>query len=100
MWYYGLERKRATQKFHSPVSGTCEGCAGLEECHRLGGVRQDAIRRIVRIQIKEDKLRTVAALPQLTYRWKRLHRERSALKRINARVRSQLSAEVALYART
>ena len=84
MWYYGLERKRATQKFHCLVSGTGERCAGREECHRLGGVRQDAKRRI---KINEDKLRTFAALPQQhTYRWKRLHKRRSALERINARV--------------
>ena len=31
--------------------------------HRLVGVRQDAKRRIVRIKINEDKLRTFAALP-------------------------------------
>ena len=86
MWYYGLERKRATQKFHCPVSGTGEGCAGREECHRLGGVRQDAKRRIVRIKINEDKLRIFAALPRHTYRWKRLHMKRSALECINARV--------------
>ena len=55
-------------------------------CHRLGGVRQDAKRRIVRIKINEDKLRTFAALPQHTYRWKRLHNKRSALEHINAKV--------------
>ena len=44
MSYCELERKRATQKFHCPVSGTGEVCAGREECHRLGGVRQDAKR--------------------------------------------------------
>ena len=44
------------------MSGSGEGCAGREECHRLGGVRQDAKRRIVRIKINEDKLRTFAAL--------------------------------------
>ena len=86
MSYYGLERKRGTQKFHCAVSGTGEGCAGQEECHRLGGVRQDAKRRIVRIKINEDRLRTFAVLPRHTYRWKRLHRKRSALDRINARV--------------
>ena len=69
------------------VSGTGEGCAGREECHRFGGVRQNARRRIVRIKINEDHLRTFAALPQQhTYRWKRLHKRRSALERINARV--------------
>ena len=66
MWYYGLEKKRGTQKFHCLVSGTGEGCAGREEYHRLGGVRQDAKRRIVRIQIKEDYLPTIAALPHST----------------------------------
>ncbi len=80
MSYYGLEGKRGTQKFHCAVSGTGE------ECHRLGGVRQDAKRRIVRIKINEEKLRTFAALPKHTYRWKRLHNRRSALERINARV--------------
>ena len=64
MSYYGLERKRATQKYHCPVSGTGEVCAGGEQCHRLGGVRQEAKRRIVRIKINEDKLRIFAALPQ------------------------------------
>ena len=63
MSYYGLESKRATQKFHCPMSGSGESCAGREECHRLGGVRQDAKRRIVRIKINEDKLRTFTALP-------------------------------------
>ena len=48
MSYYWLESKRGTQKFHCPVSGTGE------ECHRLGGVRQDAKRRIVRIKINEE----------------------------------------------
>ena len=86
MSYYGLERKRGTQKFHCPVSDTGEVCAGREECHRLGGVRQDAKRRIVRIKINEDKLRTFAALPRHTYRWKRHYKRRSALERINARV--------------
>ena len=86
MSYYGLERKRGTQKFHCPVSGTGEMCAGRQECHRLGGVRQDAKRRIVRIKINEDKLRTFAALPKHTYRWKRHYKRRSALERINARV--------------
>ena len=71
MSYYGLEGKRGTQKFHCPVSGTGDVCKGREECHRLGGVRQDAKRRIVRIKINEDKLRTFAALPKHTYRWKR-----------------------------
>ena len=80
MSYYGLERKRGTQKFHCPVSGTGE------ECHRLCRVRQDAKRRIVLIKINEDKLRTFAASPKNTYRWKRLHKRRSALERINARV--------------
>ena len=37
MSYYGLESKRATQKFHCPMSGSGESCAGREECHRLGG---------------------------------------------------------------
>ena len=55
MSYYGLERKRGTQKFHCPVSDTGEVCAGREECHRLGGVRQDAKRRIVRIKIKRGQ---------------------------------------------
>ena len=86
MWYYGLERKRATQKFHCPVSGTGEVCKEFEECHRLGGTRQDAKWRIVRIKINEDKRRTFAALPRHTYRWNRLHNRRSALERINARV--------------
>ena len=54
-------------------------------CHRLGSVRQDAKRRIVRIKINGDKLRTFAALPRHTYRWKR-HQQRSVLERINARV--------------
>ena len=54
--------------------------------HRLVGVRQDAKRRIVRIKINEDKLRTFAALPRHTYRWKRLHNRRSVLEPINARV--------------
>ena len=67
-------------------SGGGEGCARREECHRLGGVRQDAKRRIVGIKINEDKLRTFAALPRHIYRWKRLHNRRSALERINARV--------------
>ena len=67
MWYYGLERKRATQKFHCPVSGTGEVCKGREECHRLGGTGQDAKRRNVRIKINEDKLRTFAALSRHTY---------------------------------
>ena len=40
---------------------------GREQCHRLGGVRQDAKRRIVRIKINENKLRTFAALPKHTY---------------------------------
>ena len=71
MSYYGLERKRGTQKCHCPVSGIGEGCAGREECHRLGGVSQDPKRRSVRIKINEDKLRTFAALPRHTYRWKR-----------------------------
>ena len=66
MSYYGLESKPGTQKFHCPVSGTGEVCAGREECHRLGGVRQDAKRRIVRIRINEEKLRTFAALPKST----------------------------------
>ena len=86
MSYYGLERKRATQKFHCPVSDTGEVCTGREECHRLGGVRRDAKRRIVRIKINEEKLRTFAALPKHTYRWKRHYKRRSALERINARV--------------
>ena len=55
-------------------------------CNRLGGVREDAKRRIVRIKINEDKLRTFAVLPRHTYRLKRLHNRRSALERINARV--------------
>ena len=55
-------------------------------CHRLGGVRQDAKRRIVRIRINEDKLRIFSVLPRHTYRWKRLHKRRSALERINARI--------------
>ena len=67
-------------------TGTGETCKGREECHRLGGVRRDAKRRIVRIKINEEKLRTFAALPKNTYRWKRLHKKRSALERINARV--------------
>ena len=54
--------------------------------HRLVGVRQDAKRRIVRIKINEDKLRTFAALPRHTYRWKRLHKRCSVLERINAKV--------------
>ena len=83
---YGLERNRGTQKFHCPVSGTGEVCKGREECHRLGGVRQDAKRRIVRIRINKEKLRTFAALLRHTYRWKRLHNRHSALERINARV--------------
>ena len=86
MSYYGLERKRGTQKFHCPVSGIDEVCAGREQCHRLGGVRQDAKRRIVRIKINENKLRTFAALPKHTYLWKRHYKRRSALERINARV--------------
>ena len=86
MSYYGLEGKRSTQKFHCPVSGTGEVCKGREECHRLGGVRRDAKRRIVRIKINEEKLRTFAAWPKHTYRWKRLHKKRSALERINTRV--------------
>ena len=86
MLYYGLEGKRGTQKFHCPVYGTGERCAGREECHRLGGVRQDAKWRIVRIRINEEKLRTFAALPKHIYRWNRLHNRRSALERINARV--------------
>ena len=48
------------------LSGTGEVCEGREECDRLGGVRQDAKRRIVRIRINEDKLRTFAALPKCT----------------------------------
>ena len=63
MSYCGLERKRGTQKFHCAVSDTGEVCAGREECHRRGGVRQDAKRRIVRIRINEDRLRAFAALP-------------------------------------
>ena len=37
-------------------------------------------------QSAEDKLRTFAALPRHTYRWKRLHKKHSALERINTRV--------------
>ena len=59
---------------------------GVRIAYRLGGVCQDANRRIVRIKINEDKLRTFTALPQHTYRWKRLHNRRSALERIKARV--------------
>ena len=47
-------------------SGGGDGCARREECHRLGGVRQDVKLRIVRIKINEDKLRTFAALPHNT----------------------------------
>ena len=73
---------------HAEVSlfGIGEGCAGREECHRLGGVSQDPKRRSVRIKINEDKLRTFAALPRHTYRWKRLYKKRSALERIIGRV--------------
>ena len=94
MSYYGLERKRGTQKFRGPVSGTGEGCAGRQQCHRRGGVRQDAKRRIVRIRINEDKLRTFAALPKHTYRWKRYSKRRSALERINARVGRDFQLEL------
>ena len=50
------------------------------------GVCQDAKRRIVRIKINEEKLRTFAALPKHIYRWKWYYKRRSALERINARV--------------
>ena len=101
MSYYGLERKRGTQKFHCPVSDTGEVCAGREECHRLGGVRQDAKRRIVRIKINEDKLRTICGVAvDHTYRWKRHYKRRSALLSVvNARVGRDISVGTPLYAR-
>ena len=64
-----------------------------KECDQLVGVRQDAKRRIVRIKINEDKLRTFAAFPRHTDRWKRLHNRRSALERINARTGSDFPLE-------
>ena len=84
--YYGLERKHGTQKFHCAVSGSGEGCAGREEYHRLGGVRQDAKRRIVRIKINEEKLRTFAAVAKAHLSMEAAHNRRSALERIIARV--------------
>ena len=87
MSYYGLERKRGfTEVSLSGVRHLTEVCAGREQCHRLGGVRQDAKRRIVRIKINENKLRTFAAFQSTPDLWKRHYKRRSALERINARV--------------
>ena len=100
MSYCELERKRATQKFHCPVSGTGEVCAGREECHRLGGVRQDAKRRIVRIKINVEKFRTFAALAAAPLSMEAAVQETQCTGAHQCQGRSRISVGAPLYAKT
>ena len=89
MSYYGLERKRATQKFHHRGVR----CRAPVRC--VKGVR-NAIDSVALAKMQNGasyasgSTRTSFAplrrLTRHTYRWKQLHKRRSALERINVRV--------------
>ena len=84
--FQGYEKKSGALKWVCPAEAFEFDCQGRAECYRLGQVAAGAKSRVVRTKEDADNLRQRPALPPSTLKWKRLHRKRSAMERINSRM--------------
>ena len=86
MAFQGFERGRNTLKFRCPAATYDMDCKGRELCEKNANIKSD-FGRVVRVSIEKD-FRRFSPVLYGTPKWERLYNERSAVQRLNYRLKS------------
>jgi len=85
MVYGGFERERGTHKYRCPAAYYDIECENEDRC----SIKGSRYGRVVRIKMKED-WRKFPPVARNTYKWERLYKKRTAVERVNSRLKKML----------
>ncbi len=93
MAFQGFEADRGTLKYRCPAAAYDLHCRGWAICHKRAGCAAGDYGRIVRIDLNTADRRIFTPTPHGSPSWRRGHKRRAALERINARLDNDFGFE-------